>query len=1089
MNESPDPFSDFSNVEATFRLDPAPPWVQHLDVPWDTKPQPEDHVTLLLSHTQLAPVRFMRHERSVRRLISREAMQRLSQIEVEWDPAVEELIIHEVAIWRQGVKRSFADRRRFMLRQRESGLDQHLVHGRMSAILVLDDVRVDDCIELEFSVHAQARLEGEKFDAIYATERPLVTGLWEVAVHLPKEHYFTWRSIPPTLKMEERDEPATGDLVRYFRGTQEKAAELDGGTPSWVIPHGHFHFSGYASWSEVARCVGDAWASVPKEHETLTALAAELTADQSSALDKAQSIIHWVQEKVRYLGMVGGAGGLKPNPPQIVQDRRYGDCKDKTLLLCTLLNLAGIPAEPILVHTVRRQAIKSSLPGLGAFDHVIATFMIEGQRGFVDATCSGDGGGPLERCMPDYGFGLVVNSASTELMPIPYLTPDRTSMRVTEDFHLHRKLPESYVDWRIEATGWDANGLRSRLASVGGETFAKVEADDLRQHFHDAKSVMPAMWTDDLKDNRIIVWGRTAFSEWATQAGTTRVFQYRPRWVYHSISAPPREEKRSYAFALSYPVRIQHVIRVHAEKHSFVQRILLKSNCPWFQASTKIERLTKQTVEASYAYVSLLPDLESAAVGSYWTQLDDTVGNQLGITLAIDWKGPTKCKLPEDIAGRLPPPVDETEVSQPQISLDAEENKHDWLHRVRFAQHSMWENVKRATWSPAYRSVAAILLGFGAFITIGIVTGDKGKKSQQPARSIAEIVRSMPTGRQVATAYAVKEVERALEEGDLLAAVGHLEQLQLKTSDGAPLAAAQGRLAWLYGDVAFARKRITEALRLSPNYPLAKVTSGEIKLHEENAMAEAESIADALNKDNPDFAPGWSLSAEVQIQQGRLALAEQAAQKAISLAPRDMHARRVMMNVHGAQKNTTSQLQVATQGSKDFPRRAFFDRWLAVHHQNAGRLQEAIPHAREAAKREPQNPRYLAQLAELLAKAGQKAESLNLADDLRLNQPDDPTIRHAIGIVYGLAGNYGRSVESLQIAVLKEPTAQRHNDFGYSLLTGGRNEASIGEFQAAIEMDPTLLVAWENLVTAYKATGQTAKQEAAEAKVQELKSR
>jgi len=1090
MNESPDPFSDFSNVEATFSLGPAPVWAQSSAVPWDTQPQPEDHVLLLLSHTQWAPARFMRRERSVRRLISREAVQRLSQIEVEWDPAVEELIIHEVALWRQGVKRSFADRRRFLLRQRESGLDQHLVHGRMSAILVLDDVRVDDSIELEFSIHAQARLEGEKFDAIYATERSLVTGLWEVAVHLPKDHHFTWRAVPPTLEMEERVDDANGEIVRSFRGSQAKAIELDGGTPCWVIPHGHFQFSGYLSWHEVARCVGDAWSSVPREHASLSALAHELTADLSAPMAKAQAIIHWVQEKVRYLGMVGGAGGLKPNPPHLVQERRYGDCKDKTLLLCTLLNLAGIQAKPILVHTIRRQAVQTSLPGLGAFDHVIATYVIDGKRGFADATTANDGGGPLGRCLPDYAYGLVVNPGSTELLPIPWLTPDRTSMKVTEDFHLHRKLPQSHVDWRIEATGADANALRARLAGVGGETFAKVEADDLRQHFHDAKSVMPAKWKDDLQANRIIVWGRTAIGEWANAVGKARVLQYRPRWIYHSISAPPREEKRSYPFALSNPVRLQHVIRVHAEKHSFTDRILLKSNCPWFQTSTKIERLTKRTAEASYAYVSLLPELAPTAVGSYWTQLDDTMNNQMGLTLTVDWKGPANCKLPDNIAEILPPAIDEATVTQPQISLEAEENKHDWLHRVRFTQHSMLETVRRYFWSTGNRISLLILGTFFAFMLGGILSGPEKRREKRGTRSLADMVRSLPKGSQVADPAAVKQVEHALEDGDFIVAATQMEALLNDAGDSASLAAVHARVAWLYGNTALAKQRASDALRLDPDSALAKTTLGEIQLRVDNTVAEAERVADALTTSHPDFAPGWIFSSEVQARQGRLALAEKAAQKALSLAPRHYFAHLALMDVHAAQADKPAQARAAAQGSAAVSKPAYFDHWLSVYHYAAGRSQEAVKHAREAVKREPRDQRYRSRLAEFLSKQPEDArEALALVETLRLEAPIDASVRQSMGLVYGRAGDFRRASESLRMAVVKEPTAQRHNDFGYSLLMDGKSEVALAEFQVAVELDSTLLVAWENLATAYKKTGNSVKQMETEAKVRELKSK
>ena len=58
-----------------------------------------------------------------------------------------------------------------------------------------------------------------------------------------------------------------------------------------------------------------------------------------------------MQDDIRYLGFENGLNSFKPSKPIEVLKRRFGDCKDKALLLSTLLQSYGIAANPILVNS------------------------------------------------------------------------------------------------------------------------------------------------------------------------------------------------------------------------------------------------------------------------------------------------------------------------------------------------------------------------------------------------------------------------------------------------------------------------------------------------------------------------------------------------------------------------------------------------------------------------------------------------------------------------------------------------------------------------------------------------------------------
>ena len=72
---------------------------------------------------------------------------------------------------------------------------------------------------------------------------------------------------------------------------------------------------------------------------------------------KVLSALHFVQDEVRYMGIEMGVNSHKPHAPDAVFAQRFGDCKDKTYLFCTLLQGMNIPAYPVLVNTGFKQRL------------------------------------------------------------------------------------------------------------------------------------------------------------------------------------------------------------------------------------------------------------------------------------------------------------------------------------------------------------------------------------------------------------------------------------------------------------------------------------------------------------------------------------------------------------------------------------------------------------------------------------------------------------------------------------------------------------------------------------------------------------
>jgi len=113
----------------------------------------------------------------------------------------------------------------------------------------------------------------------------------------------------------------------------------------------------------------------------------KLISDKKSREEKISAIFDFVAQRIRYVAVLLGPYTHKPHPAYEVFQKRYGDCKDKTTLLLTMLQIAGIEALPALVPSYPEYFDKT-MPSLTAFNHVIAVVPDKKNEGYfwLDAT-------------------------------------------------------------------------------------------------------------------------------------------------------------------------------------------------------------------------------------------------------------------------------------------------------------------------------------------------------------------------------------------------------------------------------------------------------------------------------------------------------------------------------------------------------------------------------------------------------------------------------------------------------------------------------------------------------------------------------
>ncbi len=189
--------------------------------------------------------------------------------------------------------------------------------------------------------------------------------------------FVLWRPADTPLHVNvrgpiETEERRVGDEVRVaWTARNPPMLVAEPWMPTLDEVNASLDFSLVPDWATFQRwqdaILQDAFRTSPE----IEALAARLTAGSPNAEETLLRIHEYVMKEIRYQQDYESViNGWKPHPAPMVVERKYGDCKDKTVLFMTLAKLAGIETRFAKVRTREKGPILPEIPGQ-QFNHVI----------------------------------------------------------------------------------------------------------------------------------------------------------------------------------------------------------------------------------------------------------------------------------------------------------------------------------------------------------------------------------------------------------------------------------------------------------------------------------------------------------------------------------------------------------------------------------------------------------------------------------------------------------------------------------------------------------------------------------------------
>lgn len=276
--------------------------------------------------------------------------------------------------------------------------------------------------------------------------------------------------------LDTKREEENGRLkITFEQGALGPVESADEDLPSDVPAYPAVIFSTGATWQNLADTYGkivDGQVGDPN----ISAISAKLIAGKNSRDEKIEAIFEYLNDQVRYTGIEFGESAIIPHAPALTLKHRYGDCKDKAVLLVALLRAADVPAYVALLNAGQREDVPADLPGIGMFDHAIV-YVPGAPDLWIDATANYSRATQLPSA--DQGRLALVTKSGTAALARTAVMSSRDNVQIEErDIYLPDNGPA-----RIVETSKPHGGFEPRYRRSYANVQDKKVRDDLTTYF------------------------------------------------------------------------------------------------------------------------------------------------------------------------------------------------------------------------------------------------------------------------------------------------------------------------------------------------------------------------------------------------------------------------------------------------------------------------------------------------------------------------------------------------------------------------------------------------------------------------------
>lgn len=532
-----------------FRGTALPKWTQPLaEIPGTTRDEP---VVIRLSETQswVGPTPAYLINKVVQ-VNEKNAVSQIGQFGISYYPSYQQLNLHRLQIVREGKTIDHTSTVNIRHLQRETSMEQGMYGGATTVQFLLDDVRIGDSLVLTFSVTGENPVFDKKWTSEFEWDSDVPIERRRVSVMHPRSRPIYWQQLGDFKKTEIKPTfEINGDIKKIqFEENKLEPIDREASIPSNYFPNRLLQFSEYKNWQEVSNWASNLFPKVKPSNE-LQKLAQQFK-QKNNTIEQVSSALHWVQDEIRYFSVSIGENSHKPQTPDIILKRRYGDCKDKSYLLITLLQELGYDAYPVLLSARSSKAAERSIASPSVFDHVIVAIKLNGTSYYVDPTQTGQKVAVDKIAAPFPGARVLLAQPSTSSLAT---LPERRENLVLAEQNIDIHIPDvdgyANIDYRYIYRGAYAEWARQAYDGLSHKDKKKSVLMQLEKIYPNIVMDSNVILVNRLQNNEFEVQAKMRISSPFTQKEGRYFLPYESN-IFQGVLGIPEKVNRNFPFEL-----------------------------------------------------------------------------------------------------------------------------------------------------------------------------------------------------------------------------------------------------------------------------------------------------------------------------------------------------------------------------------------------------------------------------------------------------------------------------------------------------------------------------------------------------------
>lgn len=528
-----------------------------------------------------------------------------STIEITFDPSYESIVLHEVGVIRDDQFISKLSITEFELLQTEDELEDLIYNGTKTLTGILQDVRVGDTIRYSYTLKGHNPVFDDLIE--YNHRAQYYVAMESSSFRLLADAYTPMvsrkRDVPDTFNLTQ----TISDGIRIFEWAANdlKPKKSIENVNEWSRFQPSFSISSAVSWEDIVKWSLPKYTLAPTQSDELKRIAKHIDRTQLTKEGKIGAALQWVQNEIRYFGIELGANSHNPSSPEETLDKRFGDCKDKTVLLISILRELGIESHPALVSTDGALRNEDNLHRLHAFNHVIVHLELYGKKHWIDPTRTNQLGALGEIYEPDYGFALVIAEGQHKLtkMSDEYSSFDVTLIKQL-DIDRENENAGTLSIW-TNRKGLSAEYHRGYVSNYGLASISENYIKYYRDRYNSIEVDSELQNKEAYKNSNFTIENYAVDDLWLFDNDDLPYFEVEADETIRYLKTPKAPRYRKVAYAIEHPINVSEnfIVKLPNNLDGDEAQEIIKNKHFTYTVNVKQSRLTN-SVNFTHSYVS-----------------------------------------------------------------------------------------------------------------------------------------------------------------------------------------------------------------------------------------------------------------------------------------------------------------------------------------------------------------------------------------------------------------------------------------------------------------------------------------------------